>query len=163
MPDENPAGEPQEETTPQENTDEQLLEGAKNPDAVSKALKAEREAAKAARKEAEALQAKVKEFEDRDKSELDKLAERAAEAEGEAYSANQQALKLRVAYSKGLPMELVDRLQGNSEEEVAEDADRLLKLVRPEPGAGAFDEGAREPAPAAFDMNTVLRRAAGRG
>lgn len=39
-------------------------------------------------------------------------------------------LKLRVASSKGLPAELVDRLRGETEEDLTKDADSLLAFVK---------------------------------
>ncbi len=39
--------------------------------------------------------------------------------------------RLRVATTKGLPAELVDRLQGATEEELAADAEKLLSLIKP--------------------------------
>ena len=40
-------------------------------------------------------------------------------------------LRLKVATSKGLPGELVDRLRGETEDELSKDADTLLALVKP--------------------------------
>ncbi len=126
---------------------EEIASQAENPDAVSRAIKAERQAAKEARDRADELAAKVKEFEDRDKSEQERLAEAATTAEREASEAKAELLRLRVATSKNLPPELADRLRGDDEQELAADADRLLKLVGTQaPGPG--DGGAREPAEA---------------
>lgn len=40
-------------------------------------------------------------------------------------------MRARVALSKGLSADLADRLRGSTEDELAEDADRLLELVKP--------------------------------
>jgi hypothetical protein len=40
-------------------------------------------------------------------------------------------LRLRVATSKGLPMELVDRLRGETEDDMTKDADALLAFLKP--------------------------------
>lgn len=40
--------------------------------------------------------------------------------------------RLRVALAKGLPVDLVDRLRGDTEDELAADADSLLALVKPD-------------------------------
>ena len=42
----------------------------------------------------------------------------------------QNNLRLKVASSKGLPIELVDRLRGETEEEITKDADGLLSLLK---------------------------------
>lgn len=39
-------------------------------------------------------------------------------------------LRLNVATSKGLPFELIERLRGETEEEITKDADTLLELVK---------------------------------
>jgi hypothetical protein len=138
-----------------------LLAGARDPDAVRNALKAEREAAKAAKKTADDLAAKVKEFEDRDKSEQEKAEQRAVDAEKKAAEAEKTLLRLTVASKKKLPAELASRLQGETEEELKADADKLLKLVKAENSTG-FDGGARTSADSGEDMNSRIRRAAGR-
>lgn len=45
-------------------------------------------------------------------------------------------LRLKVASSKGLPIELVERLRGETEEEISKDADGLLLLIKPKEGPG---------------------------
>lgn len=116
-------------------------------DAGKKALSEERAARKAAEKEREALSARLKEFEDRDKSEAEKLAERAAAAEAERDALKADAIRARVALTKGIPADLMDRLRGSSEEEVAADADRLMAVIasstKPLP-RGAVDQGERD-------------------
>lgn len=109
---------------------EEVAGKAENPDAVRKALIAEREAAKEARQRAEELATKVKEFEDRDKSEQEKLEERASTAEERAAKAEVKLLRFDVAVAKDLPLELADRLQGDTREQLEEDAGRLLELVK---------------------------------
>lgn len=121
-------------------------------------------ALKKANKEAETLRLKLKEFEDKEKTEAEKVAERLTAAEERAAKAERDLLRHRVAVAKGLPSELADRLQGDDEEAMSEDAERLLVVVKPKlPGSGSFDGGAREKsAPEGGDMNQLLRRAAGR-
>src|SRR5687768_5048933 len=79
-----------------------------------------------ANKEAETLRLKLKEYEDRDKTEQQRLEERAVAAERAATEYETALLRYRVASVKGLPAELVDRLRGGSEEELLADADALL-------------------------------------
>jgi hypothetical protein len=82
-----------------------------------------------ANKEAETLRLKLKEIEDRDKTEAQKLAERAAAAEQERDALKLTAMRQRIALEKGLPPQLADRLKGSTEDEMSEDADALLELV----------------------------------
>jgi hypothetical protein len=82
-----------------------------------------------ANKEAETLRLKLKEIEDRDKTEAQKLAERVAAAEQERDALKLTAMRQRIALEKGLPPQLADRLKGGTEEEMSADADALLELV----------------------------------
>lgn len=136
--------ETEEETEREDKTDadiEEIASKAENPDAVRKALKAERAAAKKAREEAERLAAKVKEHEDAQKSDQQKLEERATGAEGEAKQAKLEAARLRVALKKGLTETQAKRLVGESEEDLEKDADELLESFKAEEG----DDAPRRP------------------
>jgi hypothetical protein len=68
-----------------------------------------------------------------------------------------------VARDKKLPAEWIDRLRGSSKEELEEDADSLLEVLkaqekrRPTP---SYDGGVRK-TPAKTDMNSLIRQAAG--
>lgn len=84
---------------------------------------------------------KLQELEDAKKTETEKLTDRAAKAETRASELESELLRLRVAISKQVPPDLVDRLRGETEEELAADADKLLKLVTPE------TDGRTAPAP----------------
>jgi hypothetical protein len=120
-------------------------------------------ALKKANKEAETLRLRLKEIEDRDKSETQRATEEATQAKADAASARTGYLRLKVGMAKGLPASLAERLKGDNEEEMAADADALLAELKPKGnGAGSFDAGARQTAPAATDMNSQLRRMAGR-
>lgn len=114
-----------------------------------------------ANREAETTRLKLKEYEDRDKSDAERAAERATEAEQRAQQAETALLRMRVATSKGLPVELADRLQGSDEKEMGADADRLLSLMKPRNGT-SVPRGA-QPDPGATSMNDLIRQAAGRG
>jgi hypothetical protein len=109
-------------------------------EAGKKALAAERAAKKAAEKQLSELQKRLQEFEDRDKTEAQKLAERAAAAEQERDALRLTAMRQRIALEKGLPPQLADRLKGSTEEEMSSDADALLELV---PVAGDATPGPR--------------------
>lgn len=128
---------------------------AEIPPEVEKALKK-------ANKEAETLRLQLKEYEDSKKSEEQKLTEAKAAAEKEAAEAKLDYLRLKVGTSKGLPAAVAERLRGETEEEMAEDADRLLELIKPGSPSGSADGGNQGKAPEkGDDMNTLLRKAAG--
>ncbi len=85
--------------------DEPATGTAEQPDdlgeAGKKAIAAERAAKKAAEKQLNELQKRLAEFEDRDKTEAQKLAERAAAAELERDALMLTAMRQRVALAKG--------------------------------------------------------------
>lgn len=125
------------------NTDEiEVPPGAENPDAVKAALTRERTAAKEAKARASELEARLKEYEDRDKSDQEKLAERATAAESAAAEATRSLLRLQVATSKGLGPEIAQFLTGETEDEMAAQADQLLALAKPAPVT--YDGGPRD-------------------
>lgn len=77
-------------------------------------------------KELEPLAAKAKELEDADKTETERLTERASAAEKRALEAEVRVLRMEVAAEKGLTPAQAKRLVGSSKEELEEDADDLL-------------------------------------
>lgn len=103
-------------------------------DAGKKAIDAERKARAAAEKRAKELEAKVKEFEDKDKSESEKATEARTKAEKERDEAVREALRLNVAFEKGLTPAQAKRLSGSTKEELEADADELLELFKPDDG-----------------------------
>lgn len=106
---------------------------------------------------------KLAELEERDKTETQKLTERAEKAEQAAVLAERDALRARVALAKNLPPKLASRLQGDTEAEMKADADELLAEIGASKKGPNFDGGARKTADADDDdMNARLRRAAGR-
>ena len=116
-----------------------------------KALQAAREARQQAEKAAadheqalKAAQEKVQSFEDAQRTDEEKRehalnearatnAQLKADLEKEA----RQNLALRVAIDTELPAELIDRLKGDSEDELREDAKQLKRLVAPK-NSGKF-------------------------
>ncbi|RAO26481.1 hypothetical protein PSN13_06509 [Micromonospora saelicesensis] len=102
-----------------------------------------------ANKEAETLRLKLKEYEDRDKSEAEKTAERLTAAEQRAAEAELRATRLEVAHEKGLTPAQAKRLVGATREELAADADEILrdfpttpaaperKVPKPDPSQGS--------------------------
>jgi hypothetical protein len=80
---------------------------------------------------------KLAEYEDRDKTEAQKLTERADAAEKLAASHEARALRLEVASEKGLTPAQVKRLVGSTREELEADADDLLENFKPSSGDAA--------------------------
>lgn len=151
-----------------EEIDDELLKAANNPNAVRKAIQAERERAKAAKKTAddanaalEAERKKVKDYEDRDKSEQEKAEQRAADAEKKAEQAEARLLRLTVASDKKLPSDLADRLRGETKAELEADADKLLEWAKKEDSV-SVDGGARKQAAAKSSPDSMIRQMAGR-
>lgn len=86
---------------------------------------------------------RLAEIEEANKTEAQKLADAATAATQRAAAAETALARLKVASAKGLPSELADRLQGANEQEMAEDADRLLEVMKPNtpPPPGSADGG----------------------
>lgn len=107
--------------------------------------------------------AKLATLEESQKTEAQKLEDRAKTAETALASATLNSTRLHVALTKGLPPELAVRLQGSTEAEMEADADSLLALVKGA-GGGSVDmgQGARGNGAPPDDMNARLRAAAGR-
>lgn len=94
-------------------------------------------------KENSTAAARLAELEEAQKTEAQKLSERAEVAEKELAAARHDSLRSRVAISKGVPADLVDRLRGDTEADLAEDADRLLALLQPGKPRGDVAQGPR--------------------
>lgn len=92
-------------------------------DGGKQAIVAEREARKAAERQLRETQKALKEYEDRDKSELQRALERAEAAEKAAAEASFTALRTKVAAAKGVP---ASSLTGSTEEELIASADELI-------------------------------------
>lgn len=99
------------------------------------------------RKEAQEAKAKAADFEDRDKSELEKLTGKLTKAEQEKADAESRLLRYEIATEKQIPADALDLLTGSTREELEAKADKLLELVKNKAPAADFDGGARDPAP----------------
>ncbi len=130
---------------------------------------------------AKRLEAKLSKIEDSQKSELQRAIERAEAAEKARTDAELRSLRMDVAAKAGLPPAMANRLRGNTEAELTDDANELLKLL-PANGAGSggdttggnSDRGRSRPDPdqgkgdgsnaqgSSDDMNTWMRNATGR-
>lgn len=127
-------------------------------DAGKKALAAERAAKKAAEKQLNELTARLTEYENRDKTEAQKLVERAEQAERERDALRVESLRARVAITKGLPADLMEFLTATDEDELAAQADRLMaRLPTPDPARprADVDQGAR-PGPLPLNGDPLL-------
>ena len=100
-------------------------------DAGKKALDAERRDKRAAEKRAADLEARLKEFEDRDKTESTRAIERAEAAEKAAAAAEARALRLEIASENGLTAAQAKRLVGETREDLEADAKELLETFKP--------------------------------
>lgn len=108
------------------------------------------------------LKAKASQFDElqtSQQSDLERLTSERDTLKTQSETSTAENMRLRVALEKKLPAELIDRLQGSTKDELEADAEELLKLVKP---ASGFDGGARGDGTAPVDMNSMLRRAAGR-
>ena len=92
-------------------------------DSGKAAIVAEREARKAAEKRLKDLEKSLKEYEDRDKSELQREREAREAAEKRAEQAEFASLRNKVAGTKGVP---ASSLTGKTEEELNASADELI-------------------------------------
>lgn len=115
-------------------------------------------------KETDKLAARIAELEGRDKSDIEKLTERAETSRKEAEAAKAEAaearaelLRLKVGGAKGLTPAQAARLVGETEEELAADADELVRSFgigngkTPPPPARRPSEKLRNPADADDD------------
>lgn len=130
-------------------TGEQLGDGGKA------ALDAERRARREADRKARDLETRLKELEDRDKSDSQKAVERAEAAERELPTLRQSQVRLQFALDKVAELDSVeairafvsiaDRLRGDTAEELAADAETLLPKLLPAAAEPGVRPAARRP------------------
>lgn len=108
-------------------------ESAKDPepkpdlgDGGKKALDAERKARRDAEKKTTELEARLREIEDKDKPEITRLTEENAQLKSQLASRTSETARYKVALDKKLTATQAKRLVGDTEEELAADADELL-------------------------------------
>lgn len=129
-----PAGEPLVEQQPAAGGGEEQSEAPKTPDweaEVSKWKSMARKHEAAAKANAEAAR-KYAEFEESQKTEQQRLADRLAAAERERDQAHQARAKLLAAATYGIPAGLLDRIGGSSEEEINESAQAIAQEIEAE-------------------------------
>lgn len=115
------------ETTPETGDETEEKKPTPRADDDVEKLKA---ALRKANKEAEQFRLKLKEFEDRDKTESEKLADTNRNLEERARKAEIDLCRYRVAMRKGLTETQARRLVGESEEDFESDADELVAAFK---------------------------------
>jgi hypothetical protein len=100
--------------------------------------------AAAHRKEAQEAKARVEEFENAQRSELERASAKTTKAEQRAAQAEAKLLRFEVATEKQVPPKLVALLTGTTREEL--EAQAALILDNAKPADPDFDGGPREPA-----------------
>jgi DNA-directed RNA polymerase specialized sigma54-like protein len=110
-------------------------------DPGKRALDAERKARKAAEKAAADAAAKVKEYEDAQKSEAERLAAKVAELESRAAKAEAAALRASIVNETGIPADLADLVTGADEAAMRATAERLKSHLAPAQKFGPVDTG----------------------
>lgn len=104
-------------------------------------VKAMEAALRKANREAAEARKKLKELEDKDKPEVERLSRRVSELESELSATTGRLMRAEVAIDKGLTKTQARRLVGDTEEELTADADDLLASFKPS------DDGSSTPAP----------------
>jgi hypothetical protein len=133
-------------------------------------VKGLRREAASARTELGQTKTQLQELLDREKTDHERLTERAAASEARANEAETRALRYEIAAEKGLDITAAGFLSGTTRDEITATAEALAKLLEEKavaqaPGGG-FDGGARERSAASMTPeqahNDFLMRALGR-
>ena len=106
-------------------------EEAFDKDRALETIRKQRESEKAAVDRAKALEAKVREYEDKDKTEAQKLSDAKDAAAAEAAEAKAETIRLRMAMKYGLDEEDLDLLGTGDEETIEARAKRLSERTQP--------------------------------
>jgi hypothetical protein len=133
-------------------------------DAGKKALAAERSAKRSAEKRAADLEAQIQQLQDANKNEAERALDQARKEAAEQASAPlaKELARYKVALAKGLGADDLEFLTGDTEDEMAARADKLLeRFGQAKAPAPAFNGGTRTPV-AGGDMNDIIRSAMGR-
>ncbi len=95
------------------------------------------------------LEEKLQEYEDRDKTEQQRLAENLTAAERKASAAEERLLRYEIAAERGLGMSAAAFLTGTTREEIELRAEELQRLLDEQgrPAPAGFDGGARPAVP----------------
>lgn len=106
---------------------------------------------KAAQEKADAAAKASKEKELAEQQKWQQLYE---QRESELKAERTRNLKMQVALAKGLPADLIDRLQGDDAESIGKDADTLLQFIKPAAAPGVPPAG-RNSKPARLDLSNM--------
>jgi len=128
---------------------------------LKSALRTERSSRRDAEKELTDARTRLKEFEDRDKTELERVVTERDELRGQLTKLQTDSLKKQIATEVGMA-ELWEWLQGESAQQLRANAVKLREQMG---GPQPTDGGARQVGgpPEAVSMDDRIRRAAGRG
>jgi ribosomal protein S20 len=164
--DDAPGGRQGQEPNDQTTSDSDLAGFEGLPQAAQDEVRRLRNEAKKARLERNDLRTRVKDYEDRDKSEEQRRQDELAAASGRADRAERELLRFQVAAELGISQH-AGRLQGDTREALVEDAKSLAAefgIDTPDGGGGRanFAGGVRRPVQRPKTMNDVIRQAAGR-
>lgn len=165
MPDGTPDTQAQEASSTTESNGSRSIDSF--PEEIQTHIRELRQEAATRRNAEKELKAQLQQYQDRDKTDQQKLEERAATAEGRATSAESKLLRFEVAAEADLPLKYANRLQGSTREQLAEDAKQLAQDFGLAPGGsaaapGGFDGGPRRPVKTApKSMNELIAQKAG--
>jgi predicted RNase H-like nuclease (RuvC/YqgF family) len=124
------------QTTPDASTHEPVITGAFDEERATRTIGNLRESEKALKEKIKELTPKAQELDslkEAQKSEIEKLAGQLEKEKSERRGLELQVLRMKVGIAKDIPAELIERLKGETEEEMSADADALLKVLTPEP------------------------------
>jgi hypothetical protein len=131
-------------------------------DAGKAALSAERKARREAEKRAQEYEAKVKEFEQQQLSDQERLTKQLEEARADAATAKAEALRLRIAAETDLPADLHEFLVGSDEADLRAKAEKLkaataagTRRPQPDPSQGAKPDSTGSSQLTAADLATM--------
>lgn len=113
---------------------EPAFDGAFDADRAKRTIANLREAEKRLKAQVAELSPQAQELvalKDAQKTELERLQEQLASEKTQREALERQTLRTKVGLAKGLPVELIDRLQGETEEALTADADALLAVLAP--------------------------------
>lgn len=113
------------------------------------------DALKATQKRLEKIEADQKKAADEQAAKQGEWEKLAKEREAELKAERLARLRLEVAGKKGIPVDLVDRLKGESLEDMEKDAESLLQFLKPKEGPGVPPPPKRPGAPATLDLSKM--------
>jgi hypothetical protein len=127
-----------------------------------KALQDERAQRKAAERQAADFKKRLDALEQANLTEVEKAQRVAQDAQTQLAELTRQSLRNKVALEKGVPADLVDFLNGDSEDEIAAKADLLLKRINaptnPKPDLSQGARGETNGGTPADQFATFLKR-----